>query len=208
MKIGKEAKDQNEGSLHTPLSRGGGLLMNVQLHLEELEDRLAPSAADLAAFEQQLLPALRAEFHAIVPVVQANFQNQLNQMESLGRTLPAAYQPLLNAYFSQEQQLINSFPSLAESWFHQAVANLEFQLLTQQDVVPVPVYPGFYGLGFFGPGFYGYPGFGGGYVGGTSSSGFSTGSSAGSFASPAAQVMGTGLYNTTGALTLPQGNQS
>lgn len=182
--------------------------MNIELHLEELEDRLVPSAADLAAFEQQQLPALRAEFHAIVPIVQANFQNQLDQMESLGRTLPAAYQPLLNAYFSQEQQLINSFPSLAESWFHQAVANLEFQLLTQQDVVPVPVSPGFYGPGFFGPGFYGYPGFGGGYVGGTSSSGFSTGSSAGSYARPAGPAMGAGLYNTTGALTLPQGNQS
>lgn len=186
--------------------------MNIQLHLEELEDRLAPSVADLVAFEQQQLPALRAEFHTIVPIVQANFQNQLNQMESLGRTLPAAYQPLLNAYFSQEQQLINSIPSLAESWFHQAVANLENQLLAQQDTSPTVVSPGiigpgFYGPGFFGPGFYGPPGvIGGGYVGGTSSSGFSTGSSSGGSAGFSAQATGTGLYNTTGAMTLPSGH--
>src|SRR5487761_1000006 len=96
--------------------------MHVQPQLEELEDRAAPSAADLAAFQQQVLPTLKAEFHALIPAIQSNLQSNLNQLEALGSTLPAAFQPTLNALFSQEQQLINGFPALAKSAFQQAVA--------------------------------------------------------------------------------------
>lgn len=183
--------------------------MNVQPQLEELEDRSVPSVADLVSFQQLQLPALKAEFHALVPIVQTNLQNQLNQIEALAPAFPAAFQPLLKAIFAQEQQFIKSFPVLADAWFHQTLAGLEAHLLSQQDVSPVFLGPGFLPLGFPGvlPVGGGGVGFSSGFTSG--SSGFSGGSGSWSGDPPsiAGRGMGGGLMTTVGAMTLPASNQ-
>jgi hypothetical protein len=192
--------------------------MNVQLQVEELEERSMLSAADLASFQQQLLPSLQTQFNALVPIVQSTLQTSLNRMEALAPLFPAQFQPLLGALFAQEQQFVNAFPVLANASFQQTVINFELQLLVQPAASPPPVvvapviFPG---------GFFGFPGagrFAGGGVGFTSgftsgsgfSSGFSGGSGGGSGSGDPPAVMGrgkgVGLMTTVGALTLPQSN--
>jgi hypothetical protein len=188
--------------------------MNVRPMLEELEERATPSAADLALFQQQV-PALEARFQGIVQSVQSTLQANLNGLESLATSFPAASQPLHNAVFAQEQQLINAFPAIADVRFQQMLVHIEGKLLARPDVVAVS--PGFFGPGFLIPfGFLGYPGIGlgagalGGGVGFTSgftsgTSGFSGGSGSGG-GDPAPMLgrgPGVGLFTTTGTMTLP-----
>jgi hypothetical protein len=190
--------------------------MNVQPMLEELEERTVPSAADVALFQQQV-PALEARFQAVVQGIQATFQTNLNGLESLAASFPPASQPLLNAVFAQEQQLINAFPAFAEVYFQSNLVETEAQLLARQEVGAFA--PGFFGGGFFFPGFFpGFGAFGGGFggfggVGGFgSSSGFSGGSSGFSGGSASAsgdppnvagRGMGAGIMTATPSLTLP-----
>lgn len=191
--------------------------MNVQPQLEELEDRSVPTAADLAAFQQQVLPSLQTQFHALVPIVQSTLQTNLNHLEALAPLFPAAYQPLLNAVFVQEQQFVNAFPDLANIWFQQTVASYEAQLLAKPAAAPPQQVSSFAPV-FFSPGFFfGFPGilpfgaggtaFTSGFTGGTS--GFSS-FSGGSFGSDPPTVsgrgMGIGLMSMVGALTLLQSN--
>ncbi|MHB1423826.1 MAG: hypothetical protein ACYC3I_11650 [Gemmataceae bacterium] len=189
--------------------------MNVQLRLEELEDRSAPTAAELAAFQQQQLPMLKAQFHAVVPIVQTTLQSELNRLEALTPLLPAAYQPLLSAVFSLEQQFVNAFPSLAKAWFQQAVANFEAQLLAAS---PQPAAAPFFFPGFF-PYFYGngFPGVASVYGGAGFTSGFSSGASGSSGGSSwgngdpptlTGRGMGAGLMSMAGALTLASNSHS
>lgn len=188
--------------------------MNVRPMLEELEERATPSAADLAAFQQQV-PALEARFQGIVQSVQATLQGNLNGLEALTTSFPAATRPLLEAVFAQEQQLINALPAILDVRFQQELVHIEGQLLGRQDVAVIA--PGFFGGGFFYPfGFLGYPGFypgAGGLGGGVgSSSGASTGSSglsgsSGGSAGPAAAPFlgrgpGVGLFSPTGTMTV------
>jgi hypothetical protein len=192
--------------------------MNVQPQLEELEERSALSLADLAAFQQQFLPQLQAQFHALVPVVQSTLQTNLNQQKAaLAPLFPAASQPALGALFAQEQQFVNTFPALANVWFRQTVANFEAQLLSPlaapqslpRGPVAVIASPGFFPFfPFFGGGFFGFPfvapvalGGGAAFTSGSSFS-FVTGSS---FTDPPGQTgrgMGMGLMSTVGALTI------
>jgi hypothetical protein len=198
--------------------------MHVQLQLEELEERSVLSAADLASFQQQLLPSLQTQFLALVPVVQSTLQTDLNHLEALAPSFPAQLQPLLGALFAQEQQFVNAFPLLAAITFQQTVANFEAQLLAQPaPSPPAPVRPVIVAPVFFPffPGFFGFPGvgaFGGGGVGFSSSgftsgfSGFSggfSGFSGSGFADPPTVVgrgMGAGLMTPASALTLSQSN--
>jgi hypothetical protein len=192
--------------------------------LEELEERSVLSAADLASFQQQLLPSLQTQFQALVPVVQSTLQTNLNRLEALAPLFPAQLQPLLGALFAQQQQFVNAFPLLATITFQQTVANFEAQLLAQPapspppPVRPVVVAPVFFP--FFPGGFFGFPGagaFGGGGVGFSSgftsgfsgfSGGFSGGSGSGGGDPPTVvgQGMGAGLMTTVGALTLARSN--
>jgi hypothetical protein len=197
--------------------------MNVQPQLEELEDRMAPTAADLAAFQQQRLPQLQVQFNALVPIVQSTLQTDLNHLEALAPLFPTPFQPLLSAVFAQEQQFVNAFPALANVWFQQTVSNLEAQLLAQPAVSPPPpaapvavFAPGFFPFFLFPVGFLGFPGvapfaggggaFTSGFTGGTS--GFTAGSGLGSGDPPTVmgRGMGIGVLSMVGALTLPQSN--
>lgn len=193
--------------------------MHVEPRVEELEERSVPSAADLAAFQQQLLPSLETQFHALVPIVQSTLRTNLNQLEALAPLLPAGFQPVLDGLIVQGQQFVTAFPELARASFQQAVLNFELQLVAPSAVSPAQsaaVFP-FFGAGFFPffpGGFLGYPGVAPvGFGGIGSSSGFSSGSSGfsgGSFGSDpptlTGQGMGVGLMSTAGALTLSPSN--
>src|SRR5690349_9325278 len=92
----------------TRTTPGGGGTMNVRPQLEELETRSALSLADLAAFQQQFLPPLQAQFNALVPAIQSTLQADLNQQKAaLAPFFPAANQSALNALFAPEQQFVN-----------------------------------------------------------------------------------------------------
>ncbi len=183
--------------------------MNVRPQLEELETRSALSLADLAAFQQQFLPPLQAQFHALVPTVQSTLQADLNQQKAaLAPFFPAASQPMLTALFAPEQQFVNNFPSVANAWFRQTVVNFEAQLLSplasplsaSRGSAAVIASPGFFpffpffpGFGFGGFGGFGPFGFGGGGFSSSSfgSFGFSSGSSFSG--SPALMGLGPGV---------------
>jgi len=195
--------------------------MNVRPQLEELETRSALSLADLAAFQQQFLPPLEAQFHALVPAVQSSLQANINQQKAaLAPFFPAGNQSALNALFAPEQQFVNNFPTVANLWFRQTVVNFEAQLLSplaapqsaSRGLVNViasprffpffPFFPGFFGFGGFGPFGFGGAGFTSGSTFG-STFGFTGGSS---FTDPPAvtgQGMGVGMLSTAGALTFP-----
>lgn len=208
--------------------------MSFQPQLEELEERSLPSATDPSAVQQSTLLPLQSQFLALVPIIQANLQANLNSAEALAATLPAQFQPLLSGVFVQDQQFINAFPALADISFEQFLLNYQANLLALQSnqfgFGGGGFFPGFFGfpgffpfgfgglgfggLGFGGLGFGGLGGFGG-FGGGGFSSGFSGGSSgfsggssgsAGPFV--AGRGMGGGIMSTAGALTLPANNPS
>jgi hypothetical protein len=200
--------------------------MHVHPQLEELEERSVLNAADLASFQQQILPSLVTQFQTFVPIVQSTLQTNLNHLEALAPLFPAPIQPLLGAVFAQQQQIVNAFPVLANMVFQQTVANFEAQLLAQPTVSPPPpppvvvVRPAFFPFVPFFPFFLG--GFGGGGVGFTTgftsgftsgfssgfSGGFSGGSGSGSWDPPTVmgRGKGVGLMTTVGAMTLLQSN--
>lgn len=204
--------------------------MSFQPQLEELEERSLPSTADLAS-QQLMFSPLQSQFLALVPIIQANLQANLNSAEALAATLPVQYQPLLSGVFAQDQQFINTFPALADIWYEQYLLNYQANLLSLQSnqfgFAGAGYFPGFFGFpGFFpfgyggfgfgglGYGGLGYGGFGGFGGGGFSSgfSGFSGGFSGGSFGSAGPFIggrgMGGGIMSTAGALTLPPTNSS
>ena len=110
--------------------------MQVHPQLEELEERSLLNAADLASFQQQILPSLQTNFQALVPIVQSTLQTNLNHLEALTPLFPAPLQPVLGALFAREQQFVNAFPALANLAFQQTVANFEAHLLALPRVSP------------------------------------------------------------------------
>jgi len=203
--------------------------MQVHPQLEELEERSLLNAADLASFQQQILPSLVTQFQTLVPIVQSTLQTNLNHLEALAPLFPAPLQPLLGALFAQQQQFVNAFPVLANMAFQQTVNNFEAQLLAQPTVSPpppppqvvvrpviFPFFPGFFPGGFAGGGV-GFTtgftsGFTSGFSGGSSggfSGGFSGGGGSGGGSDPPAVMgrgKGVGLMTMVGAMTLPQSN--
>jgi hypothetical protein len=108
--------------------------------LEQLEDRLCPSQADLQAFVQFQLPVLQQKFSSIIPVVQSELQGVLNGIEAIVKTLPPLYQQVAAPAIAQDQVFINGFPILAQNWFVQQIQAYEFQLLGQSGLqIPQPV---------------------------------------------------------------------
>lgn len=101
-------------------------------NLEQLESRIVPSQADLIAFQQQL-PALTAEFTALVPVAQQQLQTDLNSVAGIVVTLPEKVQQATAPVLAESQAFVNAFPSLAAAWLQQEVANEEALLLAQND---------------------------------------------------------------------------
>ncbi|HEY7315266.1 MAG TPA: hypothetical protein VH643_38400 [Gemmataceae bacterium] len=197
--------------------------MHVQPRVEELEERSLLNAADLASFQQQLLPSLQSQFQTLVPLVQSTLQTDLNRIQGVTPLLPALFQPLLGAVFAQGQQFVNAFPVLANISFQQRVIDFEEQLLEEQPPASSVVVSPFFLFPFFPGGFF-FPGagaFGGGGVAFTSgsgftsgfgfgSSGFSGGSGSGGSGDPPTIMgrgMGLGLMTTAGALTLPPINR-
>lgn len=188
--------------------------MNIQPQVEELEGRSVPSIATFVASQQQVLPPLEVQFNAFVSNVQSNLQTNLNHLEALTPSFPAPLQPLLNGFFAQEQQYVNTFPVLADAWFMQNVGNYEMLLMwgspSAAAFAPGLFYP-------FPLGYYGYPAPSYGYGIGTRGAPWSSlsptishgsGGLWGGSAFPAVsgRGMGVGIMSTAGALTLPQSN--
>lgn len=106
--------------------------MKTQLYLETLEDRVVPSAADVAAFQTNL-PALQSQFNSLVPVVQQTLQTEVNVLVGIDHSLPAAQQQIYTPLLGEVQQAVNAFPQLAQAWFVQQVSVTEAALLQVVD---------------------------------------------------------------------------